>query len=44
MEETEEKRNKKEIRRMEKIYERTEMVVRMNQSYTDSFKTRKGVR
>lgn len=29
---------------MEKIYERTEMVVRTNQSYTDSFKTRKGVR
>lgn len=29
---------------MEKIYERTEMVVRTNQNYTDSFKTRKGVR
>lgn len=32
------------IRRLEKIYERTEMVVRTNQSYTESFRTRKGVR
>lgn len=32
------------IRRLEKIYERTEMVVRTNQSYTESFRTRRGVR
>lgn len=32
------------IRRLEKIYERTEMVVRTNQSYMESFRTRKGVR
>lgn len=32
------------IKKIEKIYERTETVIRTNQGYTDSFRTRKGVR
>lgn len=32
------------IKKIEKIYERTETVIRTNQGYTDSFRTRKGVK
>lgn len=34
----------KAVSRIEKIYEETVMAVRTRQGYTDSFKTRKGVR